>query len=142
MSSPLTKDNIQLASQLSCYQLDPTKDARWAELVKRHPRASIFHSVPWLEAIRRTYGYEPVVFTTSPPTGDVKNGLVFCRIDSWLTGNRLVSLPFSDHCAPLCDSPEDLNFLIRYLQTALEHQKWKYLEIRPVNGNFDEPESG
>jgi len=35
-----------------------------------------------------------------------------------------------------------LNFLIRYLQTALEHQKWKYLEIRPVNGNFDEPDSG
>ncbi|MGB9067703.1 MAG: GNAT family N-acetyltransferase [Candidatus Acidiferrales bacterium] len=142
MSSPLTKDNIQLASRLSCYQLDPTKDARWAELVKRHPRASIFHTVPWLEAIKRTYGYEPVVFTTSPPTGDVKNGLIFCRIDSWLTGNRLVSLPFSDHCAPLCDSPEDLNFLIRYLQTALEHQKWKYLEIRPVDGTFGEPDSG
>jgi lipid II:glycine glycyltransferase (peptidoglycan interpeptide bridge formation enzyme) len=29
-----------------------------------------------------------------------------------------------------------LNFLIRYLQTALGHQKWKYLEVRPIHGNF------
>ena len=118
------------------YQMDPTKDLRWAELVERHPRASVFHTVAWLRAIRRTYGYEPVVFTTSPPTGDLNNGLVFCRINSWLTGHRLVSLPFSDHCALLCDSSEDMNFLIRYLQTTLEHQKSKYLEIRPLNGNF------
>jgi hypothetical protein len=103
--------------------------------VDRHPKASVFHTVPWLQAIRRTYGYEPVVFTTSPPTGDLENGLVFCRIDSWLTGHRLVSLPFSDHCEPLCDSAEDSKFLMRYLQTALEHQKWRYLEIRPISGN-------
>jgi lipid II:glycine glycyltransferase (peptidoglycan interpeptide bridge formation enzyme) len=64
------------------------------------------------------------------------NGLVFCRIKSWLTGSRLVSLPFSDHCEPLCDSTEDLSFLIRYLQTSLERHSWKYLELRPINGNF------
>jgi hypothetical protein len=47
-----------------------------------------------------------------------------------------VSLPFSDHCEPLCDSSEDVNFLIRYLQAALDHQEWKYLEIRPVTWNL------
>jgi Acetyltransferase (GNAT) domain len=118
------------------YQTDPTKDVRWTELIQRHPRASVFHTVEWLQALHRTYGYEPVAFTTSPPTGELKNGLVFCRINSWLTGRRLVSLPFSDHCEPLCDSPEDVNFLIRYLQAALDHQEWKYLEIRPVTWNL------
>jgi hypothetical protein len=122
--------------RLSCYHLDPTKDARWTELVARHPKASVFHTIDWLNALRRTYGYEPVVFTTSPPTGELKNGLVFCRIDSWLTGCRLVSLPFSDHCEPLCDSTEDLEFLLRYLQTTLDHEEWKYLEVRPINGNL------
>ena len=123
MGSPPPADNIQPVSRFCCYQLDPTKDSRWAELVERHPRASVFHTVAWLQALRRTYGYEPVAFTTSSPTGDLKNGLVFCRINSWLTGRRLVSLPFSDHCEPLCDSAEDANFLIRYLQTALEHRE-------------------
>ena len=125
-------------SVMRFYQVDPTKDVRWAQLVDRHPRASVFHTVGWLQALRRTYGYEPVVFTTSSPTGDLENGLVFCRIKSWLTGRRLVSLPFSDHCDPLCESAEDVSFLMRYLQSTLEHQEWKYLEVRPVNGSFDE----
>ena len=142
MSSPPPADNSQPVPRFCCYQLDPTKDSRWAELVERHPRASVFHTVAWLQALRRTYGYEPVAFTTSPPTGDLNNGLVFCRINSWLTGHRLVSLPFSDHCEPLCDSAEDANFLIRYLQTTLEHEKWKYLEIRPIYGNFGKTDDG
>jgi hypothetical protein len=121
---------------MNVYQIDPTTDPRWAEFVDRQPRASVFHTVGWLKALQLTYGYAPVAFTTSPPTSDLKNGIVFCRIDSWLTGRRLVSLPFSDHCELLCDSAEDENFLIRDLQTALEKQKWKYLELRPINSNF------
>lgn len=122
---------------MKIYQIDPTTDARWAELVDRHPRASVFHTCGWLRTLRNTYGYEPIAFTTSPPTGDLENGIVFCRVKSWLTGRRLISLPFSDHCDPLCDSSEDLGFMIRFLQTTLDHQRWKYLEIRPVSGEFD-----
>ncbi len=118
------------------YQVDPTKDPRWEHLVARHPKASVFHTVAWLQALGRTYRYEPVAFTTSPPTGELMNAIVFCRVKSWLTGRRLVSLPFSDHCEPLCDSTEDLNFLISYLQTSLEHQDWRYLELRPINRDF------
>lgn len=136
MNRPLPTENIQCASRFCCYQLDPTQDPRWAKFVEIHPKASAFHTVGWLKTLQRTYGYDPIVFTTSPPTGELKNGLVFCRIKSWLTGRRLVSLPFSDHCEPLCDSAEDVNFLMRYLQTALEHQEWKYLEIRPINANL------
>lgn len=118
------------------HHIDPIKDARWADLVERHRKASVFHTVGWLEALRNTYGYEPVVFTTSSSSAELSNGFLFCRVDSWLTGRRLVSLPFSDHCEPLCDSMDDMNFLVRYLLTSMEHQDLRYLEIRPVNGNF------
>jgi hypothetical protein len=142
MSSSLPAGNNQPTLPFCCYQLDPIQDPRWAHLVQKHPKASVFHTVAWLRALRRTYRYEPVAFTTSPPTGELKNGIVFCRVYSWLTGRRLVSLPFSDHCEPLCDSAEDVNFLIRYLQTALEHEHWKYLQLRPVNGNFSQTGDG
>ena len=121
---------------MEIHQIDPTKDARWTAFVERHPRASIFHTQGWLQALRHTYGYETVAFTTSPPTGELQNGLVFCHVDSWLTGRRLVSLPFSDHCEPLCDSAEELNFLVRFLQCAAERHGWKYLEIRPIDESF------
>lgn len=121
---------------MKLHQIDPTHDPRWEEFVRRHPKASVFHTVGWLRALRKTYGYEPVVYTTSSATDELKNGLVFCRVNSWLTGRRLVSLPFSDHCDPLCDSTDELSFLIRYLQSALNHEHWKYLEFRPTNGRF------
>jgi len=136
MNSLVIIDALNPSSRLGCYQFDPTKDPRWGVLTDKHPNASIFHSAGWLEALRRTYGYEPVAFTTSSPSGALSNGLVFCRIDSWLTGDRLVSLPFSDHCDPLCDSVEDLNFVMRYLRTALEREQLQYLEVRPTDGSF------
>ncbi len=119
------------------HKLDPLRDPRWQALVDRHPQASVFHTTGWLKALRRTYGYRPVVYTTSSPMGELSNGLVFCRIRSWVTGSRMVSLPFSDHCQPLVDSPEELAFLVDCLQAEMEHQEWKYLEVRPVNGSLN-----
>jgi Acetyltransferase (GNAT) domain len=124
------------------YQIDPTQDARWTEFIGKHPNASVFHTVGWLNALRWTYGFEPVAFTTSPPTGELKNALVFCRVQSWLTGDRLVSLPFSDHCEPLCDSVEDLNFLLRYLQAVTQRRECNYMEIRPLGVDFSQTGDG
>lgn len=117
------------------YKIDPLGDPRWPMLVDRHPNASVFHTTGWLEAVRRTYGYNPVAFTTSSPTDELRSGLLFCRVKSWLTGARMVSLPFSDYCEPLCDAAE-FDVLVRYLQSALDHQEWRYLEIRLVEGCF------
>lgn len=119
--------------ELPIYKIDPLEDPRWAEFLERHPRASVFHTPGWLEALCRTYGYEPVAYTTSPPGAELANGIAFCRIQSWLTGHRLVSLPFSDHCEPLVDSPEDLSELLGFLQSDLRKQTWKYIEIRPLS---------
>ncbi len=114
------------------YEVDPLCDPRWLDLVDRHPRASVFHSPNWLRALRTVYGYEPVVITTCPPGGTLTNGLVFCRIESWLTGRRLVSLPFSDHCEPLIDSQDEFDTLLMQMKRQATAGAWKYIEIRPV----------
>jgi hypothetical protein len=119
---------------VSVYQLEPLQDPRWAELVERHPKASVFHTVGWLQALQRTYGFSPVVFTTSDANGGLTNGLVFCDVRSWLTGNRIISLPFSDHCEPLFSSWRDLKLIVEHLKNGLQHGHWKYLEIRPRDG--------
>lgn len=135
MSSALTID-LDATSTPQSYALDPIQDPRWARLVANHLRASIFHSVGWLQALQKTYQYTPLVLTTSPPEEELKNGLVFCRVESWLTGRRLVSLPFSDHCEPLCDSSQDAEVLFRTIRSVTDIQKWKYAELRPVNADF------
>ena len=123
---------------ITVHTLNPLSDPRWDDFALRHPRASIFHQRAWLEALFRTYGYKPVVFTTSPAASELRNGLLFCQINSWITGRRLVSLPFSDHCEPLCDSPEEMKTLVRYSQANVNAGGWQYLELRPTDQRFGE----
>ncbi len=46
-------------------RINPITDPRWLELLQSHPHASIFHTPGWLEALRRTYEYQAVAFTTA-----------------------------------------------------------------------------
>lgn len=117
---------------MKLYELDPCKDARWPRFLEYHPSASVFHTPGWLEALRRTYGYEPLVYTTSPPGKELVNGQVFCRVNSWLTGRRLVSVPFSDHAALLMSEPDDLGSLLSHLKEKVDKSNCRYVEIRPV----------
>jgi len=114
------------------YQIHPLQDPRWGELVDRHPYSSAFHTAAWIEALHRTYGYQPVAYTTSPPGVRLENGLVFCRVTSWITGRRLISLPFSDHCQPLATNASDEHVLISALDRPLNQEKLRYIEIRPT----------
>lgn len=117
---------------MTVYETNPLRDPRWAELVERHPRASVFHSKQWLEALRTTYGYDPVAISTCAPDVALTNGLVFCRIRSWLTGRRLVSLPFSDHCEALVDTADEMDTLIAHMKRGVDEKQWKYIEVRPA----------
>ena len=115
------------------YQIDPLVDRRWSEFVAAHPRASAFHSRGWLDALRRTYGFQPMAFTTSPGDSDLSNAVVFCRVESWLTGSRLVSLPFADHCEPLTDNSEDLNEILQSVTRQIDRLRVRYVELRPLH---------
>jgi hypothetical protein len=125
---------------MTIYELDPIRDPRWRELLERHPNASVFHSPAWLQALNDTYRYEAIAITTTEPGRPLENGLVFCRVKSWLTGCRLVSLPFSDHCQPLVDSESDMAEFLNYLRVQFSAGRWKYVELRLLNS--DVPEGG
>ncbi len=132
-ASPEVSHSLKIEySAPAAYEIDPLRDPRWAALVESHPRSSVFHSTNWLRTLQTVYGYEPVAITTSPPGADLTNGLVFCRIESWLTGRRIVSLPFSDHCAALVDSQDELDVMFLHMKQDLDKRKWRYIEIRPV----------
>ena len=111
-------------------KINPLSDERWVHFVDHHPKASIFHHVGWLGALQQTYGHKPYVLTTAQAGEPLKDGLVFAEVKSWLTGKRLVSLPFSDHCDILVDSERGLEALLgEYSRYAA---KFNYAEIRPL----------
>jgi hypothetical protein len=112
------------------YWIDPIGDSRWADFVARHPQASVFHSPSWLDTLRRTYGYRPIALTSRPPGDELIDGIPFCEVKSWISGFRLVSLPFSDHCQPLLRNMPDLAAFREYLQEERGRSGWEYVELR------------
>src|SRR5581483_9863463 len=115
---------VQMAGIDMVYEIDPTVDFRWERLVVRHPQASVFHTREWLEALKRTYGYAPVAFTTSDVSDPLTNGIPFCRIAGLFGKRRLVSLPFSDHCQPLVEAGASLNTLTLFLEKRRKLEGW------------------
>jgi CelD/BcsL family acetyltransferase involved in cellulose biosynthesis len=121
---------------MTVYTFDPLQDQRWCDLVERHPLGSVFHTTAWLRALQHTYGYEPIVFTTSAPGATLEDGVAFCHVNSWLTGNRLVSLPFSDHCEPLVSNPTAFQEISTHVDRVRRDRNWDYVEFRPRTNRF------
>jgi len=112
------------------HSLNPLSDPRWHRLVERHPGSSVFHSVAWMSALSLTCRYEPIAYTTTAPGNELENGIAFCRIRSSLTGSRLVSLPFADHCDPLNAQQGLLDELGRRLDGIIRNDKLGHVELR------------
>jgi hypothetical protein len=113
------------------YIIDPLSDLRWVPFVERHPLACAFHTVGWMRALSHTYGYEPFAVTSSPPESELTDAVPFCRIESWATGRRLVSLPFSDHCQPLVPSETAIGAVVNFVAELSRREKYKFFELRP-----------
>jgi CelD/BcsL family acetyltransferase involved in cellulose biosynthesis len=114
------------------YTLDPMLDSRWDDLVASHPGASVFHHKGWLKALAMTYGYRPIVLTSAPVGQPLSDGVVFCEVKSWITGSRLVSLPFADHCEPLLNESGSAFVFTEWMRSECGKHDWKYIELRPL----------
>jgi CelD/BcsL family acetyltransferase involved in cellulose biosynthesis len=125
---------LKKCGHLRMYWIDPLRDVRWASFVSRHPQGSVFHTPSWLEALRRTYGYRPIVLTSRPHAVELVDGIPFCEVKSWINGSRLVSLPFSDHCQPLLECAGDFGAFTACLGEHRSRSHWQYVEIRVVGG--------
>ncbi len=112
-------------------EIDPSADPRWPEFLQAHQSASVFHTTGWLRALQRTYGHKPSALVISVPEGGLTAGMVFCRLRSAISGFRLISLPFSDHCEPLTTGDLQVaDLLSHYGETAMA-ENCRYVEIRP-----------
>jgi CelD/BcsL family acetyltransferase involved in cellulose biosynthesis len=113
--------------------LDPLQGIRWADFVERHHAASVFHSPAWLKTLQQTYGYEAIVYTTSPDVEPLSNGVVFSRIHSRITGRRIVSVPFADHCQPLVKWQDECAEIAAAVRAAAASER-AHIELRPKTG--------
>lgn len=83
--------------------IDPISDLAWLALVQGSPSATVFHHPLWLRLLSEQYGYALHARCVGEEE-EIEAGIPIARIESRLTGRRLVSLPFSDVCPPVLGS--------------------------------------
>jgi Acetyltransferase (GNAT) domain len=102
---------------LKARTIDPIAEPDWLALIAGSPSGEIFHHPRWLELLREQYGYEVQAWCVENGNG-IEAGIPVARVESRLTGKRMVSLPFSDVCSPALApgaSPEALEALVTEL---------------------------
>lgn len=100
--------------------IDPIADPEWLAHLERSPSAEVFHHPAWLELLREQYGYGFEACCVGNGSG-IEAGIPLARVESRLTGRRLVAVPFSDVCAPAV-APDASPEAARALGPALAEQ--------------------
>ena len=109
--------------------VNPLQYPGWDGLLLSHPDHSIFHTTDWARVLIDSYGFTPHYLLETE--GDkIITVLPLMEIRNIGTGNRGVSLPFSDYCDPLLS---DSIRIQEVLENAIAYGKrrgWTSLEIR------------
>jgi peptidoglycan/xylan/chitin deacetylase (PgdA/CDA1 family) len=121
-------------SSLKVEIIDPLQDKRWDAFVENHPFGWICHLSGWKEVVESSFSHmRGHYLAVVNQAGQLKAGLPVFEVRSWLTGNRLVSIPFATLSDPLIGTEEETNMLF---DAALElsHQTGiPRIEIRSLH---------
>jgi hypothetical protein len=109
--------------------INPISFPDWDDLVLSHPDYSFFHSSAWAKTLFESYHYTPLYFAVLNEN-KLSAVVPMMEVNSFLTGKRGVSLPFTDYCEPIVN--ENIQFRDLW-DSVIEYGKkgrWKSLEIR------------
>ncbi len=104
---------------------------QWDAFLESHPSSTVCHTSAWCMAIEATFPHIKNHFIALEDTEShqIIAALPLYHLHSWLTGNRLVCVPFASWCDPLVQNAEDLQTLLNSVTEAHSPRQPK-LEIR------------
>jgi hypothetical protein len=112
--------------------IDPVRDPRWDKFVEKHPFGWITHLSGWKEVLENSFphmkGYYLALLDNEKD--DIKAAFPLFEVKSWLTGKRLVSLPFATLCDPLISTHDDMEELLDAAINLSKELRTTYIEVR------------
>ena len=106
--------------------INPTRDSTWEDFVLESPGATVFHSTAWAHVLQDTYGFQPRYLAARDGSGGIIAGIPLVET----RGRRVVSLPFSDRCAPLISDDAAGVALLVELKTMVRTNAASSVELR------------
>jgi hypothetical protein len=109
--------------------INPLQYQGWDDLVFASQGCSFFHTSHWARVLHDSYNYRPC-YLTRIRDGKLALLVPFMEVNSFLTGRRGVSLPFTDYCDPISCDTINWRDTLEYLKDYGKCSKWEYLELR------------
>ena len=119
--------------------IDPIAYPGWDTLIGSMPEHSFFHTSNWAGVLKESYSYRPLYFTRSEGPEQAKLTVVIpvMEVDSFLTGKRGVSIPFTDYCEPIAPDEDSFSSMFGEVLQYGRKAGWKYLELRGGAQHFN-----
>ena len=103
----------------------------WNAMVAEHPLGSAYHHTAFSKVISATFGHtEPYFIALANDRDHLCGGMLVLRVKSWLTGNRLVSVPWACYADPMVRSAGEFKLLFEALVDLRRQTNASYIEIK------------
>lgn len=109
--------------------INPLEYPDWDSLLLTNGDYSFFHSSSWARVLCQSYRFKPICFI-SMHQEKLSGLLPFMEVKRPFSGRSGVSLPFTDHCKPICSSKADLEQILGAAISLGKASGWKYLDVR------------
>lgn len=113
----------------------PVTDPRWSRFLAGRPEATPFHQPAWSQVIAECYGYRP--FAVLARTADGEVGVPVIAVRHAAGRPRWVSLPYTDHCAPLGAAGPEVTSMLDELRGAAGVARWELRGALPGGAVHD-----
>lgn len=102
---------------------------RWDRFVLGQPGGTLFHLIPWMRAIEKTFGYEPC-YVYAERGGEISGVVPVFLVSNWIVGKCLISTPYAVYGGVCAADAESEHALLEHLKTLAHSQETDYLELR------------
>lgn len=107
------------------------EEQSWDKMLEKHPFGSVFQTSYFKKVIAETFPQtKPYYLALVDQKGNMRGGMPIFLVRSWLTGTRLVSLPFAFYSDPLIQSKEEFEQLFATIMRIYKEEEASYLEIK------------
>lgn len=111
--------------------LSPDERGEWDAFVTRHPLGLVYHLSSWQRVLENAFEHIRGRFLVlRDGGGQIQAGIPIYTVNSWLLGNRIVSVPFATVCDPLVSTKEEFSLLWPAIEDASRKHRSQRIEIR------------
>lgn len=111
--------------------IDPAADSNWDDFVVRHPFGWLYHLSGWKRVLDKSFSHmKGYYFGLFDGEAKIQAGLPVYEVKSYLTGRRLVSIPFATLFDPLVSNNEEFGQLFKAVLDRFKNGQKSMVEIR------------